>query len=717
MNHFQITRHIPDDMRVLLDCSHTSGLVLLSILVASAAGYVTLVMADRVGDGGRTGRELWRWVGAACLGGGIWSMHFIAMLAFQVPVALHYHTGLTVTSLVVAVLASYLVIHALGRRRLHKRQYGMASVSAGLGIAAMHYLGMAAIRSEAVQYYDPLQFTLSIVIAVAVSLAALVLGGFFRGRIGARYGWLRLLASLVMGGAIVSMHFTGMAALTLAVPADAVLQAPGGDTVPSLLAGGIGLLTLMLIVTGIGASWAEQRLRTHQHDLRAVVNQLDAAIHYDPTTNLLNRPALQRLATNLLPSEDPLAAPHGLFFVNLDNFKRINNSLGHQAGDETLRITAQRLRNALGQTDILARFAGDEFCVLAEGLDADAAERLALRLQAQLNAPFNIQGSQIRLTASIGYCIYPDDGTRIEELLNGASLALGYCKRSGRNRNLRYMPALKEQADAELLIEQQLRQAIADDSLELHYQPVVDCNSGEVVSLEALLRWRDAGGNPISPEIFVAVAEHHGFSAELDGWVLNRACADIKQFRLLGHKRLRVAVNCSANTLADPDMASAVAVQLDRHGIQGGALCLEITENALMENVTTATLVLQELRDLGVAVSIDDFGTGYSSLNYLRRLPVDTLKVDRSFIRDIPQQSDDCEITAGIIALAHKLRLKVVAEGVETHEQLTFLRRNDCDFVQGYFYSVPLPFDALQRWLSRETPSPPTPQPFPLQHR
>ncbi|MCH8505481.1 MAG: hypothetical protein LAT50_14295, partial [Ectothiorhodospiraceae bacterium] len=212
MNHFQITRHIPEDMRVLLDYTHTPGLVFLSIIVASAAGYVALVMAERVGDSDRSGRELWRWVGAACLGGGIWSMHFIAMLSFQVPLALHYGTALTVLSLAVAVLASYLVIHALGRRRLRYRQYAVASVSAGLGIASMHYLGMAAIRSEAVQFYDPVLFALSIFIAIAVSLAALVLGSFFRGRTGYRYLWLRLLASLVMGSAIVSMHFTGMAA-------------------------------------------------------------------------------------------------------------------------------------------------------------------------------------------------------------------------------------------------------------------------------------------------------------------------------------------------------------------------------------------------------------------------------------------------------------------------------------------------------------------------
>lgn len=698
---FKITGHMSDEMRVLLETGHSHGLVVLSMFIASAAGYVALVMADRLGGRDRVarGRELWRWVGAICLGGGIWSMHFIAMLAYQTSVPLRYDPVITLLSLVIAVLASYLVMRALGRRQLRYREYAFASIAAGLGIASMHYLGMAAIRSEAIQVYDPLLFVLSILIAVAVSLVALLLGGFFRDRRGRGYLWLRLLASLVMGAAITSMHYTGMAALTLAVPEGAVLDPVGPGIPPTLLAGGIGTLTLFLIVTGIAASWAEQRLRAHRRDIRSMSHQLDTVSQYDPVTELLNRRALQRVAENLFDIGATRDVCRAVLLVNVDNFKRINSSLGQHAGDVVLQTIGQRLRHMLGEADVLARFSADEFCVLAEGVDADSARVLGRRMQAQLGAPLSVQGSQLQLTAGIGYSVYPDDGTCFENVLNGAALALAYAKSSGRGRCLRYSPALKVQTDAELLIEQRLRQAINKDALEVHYQPIVDCATGDVVSLEALLRWPEMQSAGIGPDQFVAVAEHHGFSAQLDGWVLNRVCLDSKRLHELGYGRLRIAINCSAMTLTEPELIPVIEAELARHGVHGSALSLEITENALMESVTTVAGVLHSLRQLGVSVSIDDFGTGYSSLAYLHRLPVDTLKVDRSFVRDIPEQPRDGELTAGIIALAHKLGLKVVAEGVETEAQRVFLRENGCDRLQGYLFSRPQPFAELQQWL------------------
>ncbi|TLX58739.1 bifunctional diguanylate cyclase/phosphodiesterase [Stutzerimonas nosocomialis] len=705
----QFLSDMPPGHVALLDSSHSPSLVVLAYLIASAAAFTALVMANQVGQSvsGR-GREIWRWVGALALGGGIWSMHFVAMLAFKAPIEIAYDHRITLVSLLIAVAVSYVVMRLLSRERLTPAQYLLAAVAAGVGIAAMHYSGMAAIRSIATTYYEPLTFALSVLIAIGASLAALVLAFHFRGRHGHQLQLQRVLCSLVMGLAIVSMHFTGMHAMTLAVPADQVLPplSHAGAHSQDSLGMAIAVVALLIIAAGIAASWAERRYAEQRQVLDLVESQLNAITHYDPLTNLFNGRAFTQMVTQVLAAHQQPHQGLSVLVIDLDNFKRINDSLGHRAGDLALQQVAQRIRGVLGPKDVLARFSGDEFCILAL-LDGPAqAEQLAERILEQLRPPFALAGAQLQLTASIGISHHPLDGTSFDELFKHAGLAVGQCKASGRNRSLRFDPALMLRAREDLSLEQDLRRSLNEGLLEVHYQPIVDARDGRVLGLEALARWSHPQHGPISPERFVSLAEQHGFVTELDAWVGRRACADLRHLHKIGYDWLRVAVNCSALNLSNAALPRGIAAVLAEVGLEPSKLTLEVTENALMNNLNSAVEILDAIRTQGIKISIDDFGSGYSSLAYLRKLPVDTLKIDRSFIVELNEQNSDRAITAAIIAMAHKLELKVVAEGVEDRVQLSYLQENGCDMIQGYLFSRPLPLPMLVDWLAQRAPAP-----------
>jgi diguanylate cyclase len=685
------------DQLALLDCSHDPLLVLLAYLIASAAGFTALNMAERVSAGRGQGRELWRWLGALALGGGIWSMHFVAMLAFQAPLALTYDLPITLLSLFIAIAVSYVVMRVLGQPQLRLWQTAVAAAVAGCGIATMHYTGMAAIRSAATQHYDPLLFGVSILIAIFASLAALLLAGYFRGQIGPWANWLRLLASLIMGAAIVSMHFTGMAALTLSVPAGLPLQPPDQEG-QLLLGSAIALIALLIIMIGVVAGWADERLRQERLQLHRLTEQLDTATHYDALTGLLNGPSFTHLLTRTLDC----APPHGasLLFIDLDNFKRINDSLGHGHGDELLQQVAQRIRGVLGREDLLARFSGDEYCALALNAPMQSGAELAERILTQIRRPYRLESGQLSLSASIGISRWPQDAGNASQLLKQAGIALGHCKRRGRNQCLVFSTELEQDAQQALSLEQELRLALNSDALEVHYQPILAGSGDRVVALEALVRWRHSELGSISPERFVSIAEQHGFVHELDLWVLKRACRDLRLLHKEGHSQLHLGVNCSAMSLLQPNLIKSLEIELQRADLPISTLTLELTENALMHDLGAAQAQLDRIRALGMTISIDDFGTGYSSLQYLSRLPVDSLKVDRSFVSKIPGSASNMAITSAIIAMAHKLDLRVVAEGVESVEQMLFLQENHCDMLQGYLFSRPLPLAELRLWLA-----------------
>lgn len=381
-----------------------------------------------------------------------------------------------------------------------------------------------------------------------------------------------------------------------------------------------------------------------------------------------------------------------LFFIDLDRFKNINDSLGHEAGDRLLQDVARRLRSHLRESDTVARLGGDEFVVLVE----DTVEPRELNAIAQniLNAvarPFLLSGSEYHVTGSIGIATYPADGLDPASLLKNADIAMYLAKDHGKNNFQFYSAQQNAHSFERLAMESALRHALEREEFVLHYQPKIDIASGRIVGVEALLRWKHPDLAMVAPNQFIPLAEETGLIVPIGRWVLRTACAQSAAWRRDGLPRLRIAVNLSARQFSDDRLLDDIGDAMAAAALPPGGLELEITESMVMHSPERAVTTMNRLRELGITVSIDDFGTGYSSLGYLKRFPIDNVKVDRSFIKDLPQDADDAAITRAVIAMAQSLRIRVIAEGVETREQLDFLREHGCDECQGYYLSRPLP--------------------------
>jgi len=424
--------------------------------------------------------------------------------------------------------------------------------------------------------------------------------------------------------------------------------------------------------------------------------------HHDTLTQLPNRvnlvSRLEQAMAQARRDGDELA----MLFIDMDRFKNINDTLGHQVGDGLLVEVGQRLRALVRDSDIVARLGGDEFVLVLTGVGrrgASAAASVARKLVADLGRPYKVAGHELHSTPSIGIGLFPTDGEDTDTLMKNADTAMYQAKAAGRNNFQFFTHAMNEARGERLALEVGLRCAIEKCQLSLHYQPQVDLDSGHVVGLEALLRWQHPELGWIPPLKFIPIAEDTGLIESIGAWVLEQALAQVALWRTGGHPTLRVAVNLSAQQLRHDGLVTQVAQALQRHGLPGQALELEITESMAMQDPARTAELLRRLREQGVALAVDDFGTGYSSLAYLKQLPLSCLKLDRSFVMDIEHDPNDAAICTATIQMAHSLGLAVVAEGVETRAQLDFLQRLGCDTVQGYYISKPLPADACEAFL------------------
>jgi len=708
----QMLGDLPLNGQIILESSYNPYLVALAFLVAVAGSFATLSMAERLSHVEQaTAQRQWRLLGACCLAGGVWALHFISMLAFQAPIEVHYDFALTGISLIVMLFAGWLAMNTLGRHDLRLRHFLQAAICIGLGIAAMHYIGMSAMRSNAEQFYRPHLFAASIAIAIGTSLLALVLARYFRYGSGTLHQLLKYGASLLMAAGIFATHFAGMWGMTLIIPAGSTVTLPSADNNLQLSLT-IAFVTLLISASSISAALADQKLQSKEHDLRRVnvlLSQLDQArvslqqaAHYDALTNLINRRGFNQVFAERLVEQTVNDGRLAVMFLDIDHFKRINDSLGHDAGDELLKVIAGYIKAATRSQDVVARFGGDEFCILIALNSREEARHLAQRIMQKMKEPIDLAGRRMVMTTSIGISIFPEDGRTSEELLKNADLALYQSKGCGRNSLNFFNSSLKTRATLELQLEEELRIALLEErGLCIHYQPIFDLHTGQVAKLEALVRWQHPQHGLLSPGRFIGIAEANGLIADLDLWVLRHACADLAQLNCHGYGSLKVTVNCSALTLGREELAREVETALQDARVCAHQLELEVTENALMGNIHSTIALLKEIRALGVSLSIDDFGTGYSSLAYLKRLPLDTLKIDRSFIQDVPRCREDMEIVQAIIVMAHTLHLQVITEGVESIEQYQFLAQQGCDFVQGYLLSRPVPLGELRPVLSQ----------------
>jgi diguanylate cyclase (GGDEF)-like protein len=437
----------------------------------------------------------------------------------------------------------------------------------------------------------------------------------------------------------------------------------------------------------------EQRVQARTLDLERLAN-------YDALTRLPNRLLLKDRLQHAIASAGRERRHIAILFLDLDHFKLINDSLGHDAGDELLQAVAVHLQTCVRQSDTVARIGGDEFVIVLERLTSpDQAQAVADKILNLLRKPITIQGQAFFIGCSIGISQYPEDGGNSGVLLKHADIALQRAKAQGRNLFCCYTASMNADIEQRVGLESELRQALLTGALTLYYQPVIDLNKGTVSGLEALLRWPHPQRGLIPASMLIPLAEETGLIVPIGNQVLTNVCRQIKSWQAQGIDVPTVSVNLSARQFLQADLVEQIENILAAVDLPPACIELEITETMLMQNVGRACDILQALKEKGLLLAIDDFGTGYSSLNYLKRFPLDWLKIDKTFVQDITSDPHDAAIVTAVIALAHNLGLQVVVEGVETDDQLRFVREHASDAAQGYLFSPPLPGDAIPDWL------------------
>ena len=699
--------------------SYDLRVVAASFFIASFASYVALDLARRVRTPDRGVARTWWACGSVAMGTGIWCMHFVGMLAFKLPIALGYGAAMTLGSWLAAVAVSAVALGIASQPHLPWRRLALGAGAMGLGICAMHYVGMAALdMAPGIVWNRPLVAVSAVVAVVASAVALKVFQWFRTGRAsGSRV--YQGVAALALGAAICGMHYTGMAAANF--PLDAVcLSVTGlaGDRLGELVSVcSLSLLTLTLFTSTLDARMQSRTaklaasLKAANDELQVANETLKQRALSDPLTGLPNRVLFEdRLAQARKRSDRTAARPgardvdkFAVLFIDLDGFKPVNDVMGHAAGDQVLKEAAVRLRIAGRDNDTVARIGGDEFLLLTEGVGTVAdAMALADRLVKTLARPFEVEGRRVHVSASIGVVVYPDHGT-IEQLVTRADAAMYAAKRAGGNTRAVFEPRMDEAGEERLNLQGELRMAMERKQLKLNYQPKIDSSTGQIRGVEALLRWHHPERGNVSPVVFIPIAERFGMINAIGNWVIDEACRQMAEWADQG-MRIRVAINLSVHQLRQDDLVDRIEQALRRHALDPAQLLCEVTESVAMGDPETLQRAFDGLARIGVFISIDDFGTGYSSLINLRQLPAAQLKIDRSFINDIETSKDALAIVGAVINLAHSLGLKVVAEGVETVGQRDILIGMKCDEMQGFYFARPMDARLLQDWFMGNKP-------------
>ena len=444
---------------------------------------------------------------------------------------------------------------------------------------------------------------------------------------------------------------------------------------------------------------ANEALHLNRRRLERAVKDLQYLANYDSLTQLPNRALCMDRIKYALKSASRTNSLVAVLFLDLDHFKDVNDSLGHAVGDQLLKATSQRLLEKLRAEDTLARLGGDEFVIILNNLKStESVISLVEKIVASFESPFKLSSYEINTTVSIGVCMYPEDGVDVDSLMKSADAAMYKAKSAGRNTYEFYQQDLNQIANRRHQIANELRGAIKNNELSLAFQPQLNLPKNSIIGAEVLVRWTNPVLGPIGPAEFIPIAESTGLIKEISDWVLDNACKVLSSFIKEGIE-IRLAVNLSALQFKQADLAKQIANTLQKYRIPPRCLEVEITESMLMRDVDKAIDILEKIKEMNIRIAIDDFGTGYSSLSYLRRFPLDALKIDRSFVDELVVDADDTAITLAIISMAKSLRLEVIAEGVETQQQLDFLKQNNCDDIQGYHFSRPIPENEFKTFL------------------
>ncbi|QHM72410.1 putative bifunctional diguanylate cyclase/phosphodiesterase [Mixta intestinalis] len=692
----------------MLATSYDTIMVIVSIIVAFLASYTALDMAGRVVTSTGKAALVWLGGGGFSMGIGIWAMHFIGMLAMNMPMMMSYSGMLTLLSMLIAIAASIFALWIVCFDELHWLRLGYGALVLGSGVVAMHYTGMAALMFSPGIVWDWRWIALSIVIALLASGTALWLAFQLRQGPG-RLTLLRAGAAVVMGFAIAGMHYTGMAAASF--PAAGHAMAHGVDS--NWLAILVAVVTLSILGITLLVSMLDARLQARTSMLASSLAEANRelaqlALH-DNLTRLPNRILLEDRLDQAISKATRENSRFALMFMDLDGFKAVNDAFGHHIGDSLLVAVTERMTASMTGHYTLARLGGDEFVLLTEIDDPNDAATIADALVKQIEKPFTLSRYELMVSLSIGIAVYPGDGVDERELMFNADAAMYHTKNNGRNGYNFFQRSMNTMAQSQLQLVNDLWLALERDELRLFYQPKYTAPSGPIVGLEALLRWQHPQRGLLPPDIFLPLAEKSGLIIHVGNWVINEACRQLRCWHQQGHENWSVAVNLSALQFEQSSLVDTVITALEKHQIPPRFLTLEVTETTAMRNPDESVRILTALTDLGVRASIDDFGTGYSSLLYLKRLPASELKIDRAFVNELRENSGDATIVSAIVALAKSLNLKVVAEGVETPEQQNFLTNLGCNSLQGYLLGRPIPperIDELKEFIQTETHQP-----------
>ncbi|OBZ08475.1 diguanylate cyclase [Bacillus sp. FJAT-27264] len=657
-------------------------IVLLTFALVSAAVYAALNLISQFPRSAGKIRRMWLLSASCVLGSGLWAMHYIGIMAGRLPFEVSYQPGKALLSLLVCMLSCYAAFWIVFVHRLKLWRAGAGGLMLGVGSSAMHDIGMSSIVLEGGIRYPIFSQVVSVLAAVLMSSMGLYLLRKFKDH--PSFNKWKLYLTLLVGLSVTGLHYFSLRASQWEYYKGAGSSSLLMDTDVILLSG-VSIITVLMLAVSGGAVFLDRHV-------------LERMAYHDPLTGLPNRHGLERYFLG-----DFFGGTSGaVFFVDLDRFKSINDTLGHDIGDMLLQEVAKRLEGCVGAMGKVFRLGGDEFLIALPMCSVPEAEEVAERILQELKHFYSIQGNELYVTASVGISLTPLHGTDRSSLMKAADTALYTSKDSGKNKYSIFDQEMNRHQLRRMSLEKDLRKALARSEFMVVYQPKWDSLLNVTVGLEALLRWRHPEHGIISPSEFIPIAEETGLIVPITYWMLHDVCSQNKLWHQEEVANVAVSVNMSARMFEGNGLYEVVEEALTRSGLEPHFLELEITESIAMNNMEETVAQLSKLRLLGVRVSLDDFGTGFSSLGNLDEIPVNTLKIDQVFIRKSKLHSKKA-IISNIIAIASNLNMDVVAEGVETTEQIELLQSLGCRVMQGYYYGRPMPVNELGQWFIENT--------------
>ncbi|TXC89359.1 EAL domain-containing protein [Metabacillus litoralis] len=661
-----------------LSGEYSSPIVVLSIVIACCASYTALSLNQRIQHNSFFHQYFWLVLSSIAMGLGIWSMHFIGMSALELPIPMEYDLILTTISALPAILASFLAFYIASRANRNHWPYILAGITMGIGISSMHYIGMAAMKMDAEYVYKPWVFLLSIVIAIVVSYVALFIFSNSKRFIGNQY--IKIITAIIMGLGIASMHYTGMLAIDIYVDHSSTMVSHEFHQMD---------MSLLIMVVTIGIF-----ILLFVSALTSLLDRyVDYRLHnFDALTLLPN----QRQFENSINNSNNVSG--SLAIIQIHNLENLIGFHGYSLGDEIIKIVRDMIKNQIQASTSLFRIEANRFALLTyEGSKNEEVKRSLERILSSFQKPIMVGDNSIPIH-TVCAVNYSTGNKNVRELFTNAMAVLLHPSISEQNKVIEYDPAVHTYS-FERQIVQDINRAMTNNELFIAYQPKVCSKSMEVTGLEALLRWKHPEQGMISPGIFIPVLEDNGKIFDVTDWIIREVFKQVSIWKEASFPFSQVSINIPGAYVTSARLLNVMTKSLSEYGISSNMIELEITETSVIHDIENAISAVGKLRGMGLSVALDDFGTGLSSLSYLKRIPISTIKIDKSFVDDVPLSEKDSDILKAIITLCHSLHLKVVIEGVESKEQIDFITSvSEALHIQGYYFSRPLIEEELVTW-------------------